>query len=328
MDNSNLPPLPRAGEVGPEVCAVVRLYLAVIDDLTAEQVELLSEHVVACAACGEEFSMLERATHLVGSFAATAPSQRVDAAVQAMMTAQPGKRTPVATRRSMRGRSVPRRRAAWILGELVAAAAIVLALFTSAHFFGLFGNAGPQSAFALPSTLSWSQYVVFHTENRLGTRGELYQVETYHDLGTDAMHVETTMDGQVDVVVVSDNHEMLGMDMIHHVAQMGTDSWMVDDSLFDLSQLRHDIQTHNAVYLDTDSFKGQKVYRIRWKDGLVLLLDMQYRPVNVLRGAVGPGTGAPIYTTLKLMPSSQVSSSMWDMSVPQGFQMGQLPEKP
>jgi len=135
-------------------------------------------------------------------------------------------------------------------------------------------------------------------------------------------------DGQVDVVVVSDNHEMLGMDMIHHVAQMGTDSWMVDDSLFDLSQLRHDIQTHNAVYLDTDSFKGQEVYRIRWKDGLVLLLDMQYRPVNVLRGAVGPGTGAPIYTTLKLMPSSQVSSSMWDMSVPHGFQMGQLPEKP
>src|SRR5207237_10117647 len=117
MDNSNLPPLPRAGEVGPEVCAVVRLYLAVIDDLTAEQVELLSEHVVACAACGEEFSMLERATHLVGSFAATAPSQRVDAAVQAMMTAQPGKRTPVAMRSSTPGRSVPLRRAAWIVGD-------------------------------------------------------------------------------------------------------------------------------------------------------------------------------------------------------------------
>lgn len=328
MDNTDLPPLPRAGEVGPEVCAVVRLYLAIIDDLTVEQVELLSEHVVACAACGEEFSMLERATHLVGSFAASAPSPRVDAAIQAMMDAQQEKRTPVALRRPAPQRRVPRRRAVWVVGELVAAAVIVLALFASGHFFGLFGNTGQQQAFVIPSNLSWNWYVLFHTEKRVGAHGELYQVESYHDLGTGAMHVETTMDGQVDVVVVSDSHEMVGMDMIHHVAQMGADSWTVDDSLFDLSQLRHDLQTHAAVYLDTDTFKGQAVYRIRWKDGLVLLLDMHYWPVNVLRGAEGPGTGGPIYTSLKLMPSSEVPSSMWDMSVPRGFRMGQLPEEP
>src|SRR5437016_2042453 len=132
MDNTNLPPLPRAGEVGPDVCAVVRLYLAIIDDLTAEQVEQLSEHVVACAACGEEFQLLERATHLVGAYVATTPSPRVDAAINAMIEAE--KRTPVALRRSPPQRRPPRRRVAWIVGELVAAAVIVLALLTSAHF--------------------------------------------------------------------------------------------------------------------------------------------------------------------------------------------------
>jgi len=55
---------------------------------------------------------------------------------------------------------------------------------------------------------------------------------------------------------------------------------------------------------------------------------MQYRPVNVLRGAVGPGTGEPIYTALQLLPPSQVSASMWDMSVPKGYHMGNLPTQP
>jgi hypothetical protein len=58
------------------------------------------------------------------------------------------------------------------------------------------------------------------------------------------------------------------------------------------------------------------------------LLDMHYMPVNVLRGAVGPGTGRPMYETLQLLSHSQVSDSMWNMSVPPGFQMGTLPTKP
>jgi len=35
-----------------------------------------------------------------------------------------------------------------------------------------------------------------------------------------------------------------------------------------------------------------------------------------------------MYDTVKVIPASQVSSSMWDMSVPRGFQMGTLPAKP
>src|SRR5205085_43518 len=82
---------------------------------------------------------------------------------------------------------------------------------------------------------------------------------------------------------------------------------------FNLAELRGDIDAHRAVYLDQDVFRGQSVYRIRARNGLVLLLDMHYRPVNVLRGAIGPGTGAPIYDVLALMPASHVSHSMWDM---------------
>ena len=132
----------------------------------------------------------------------------------------------------------------------------------------------------------------------------------------------------IDVIAVGNNQETLGMDTLHHVAQMGADNWMVDDSLFDLAQLRHDFQTKGATYIGIETFGGQTVYRIRCKDGLVMLLDMQYRPVNVLRGAAGPGTGEPIYTDLQLLAPSQVSVSMWDMSVPPGYHMGTLPAQP
>ena len=142
------------------------------------------------------------------------------------------------------------------------------------------------------------------------------------------MHVETTIANQLDVVVVGHDHEMLGKDMVHHIAQYGAGVWSVDDSMFNLAALRTDLQAKRAVYLDKDTFHGQDVYRIRWKNGLVLLLNMQYQPVNVLQGAIGPGTGGPMYDTLKLMPPSQVSNTMWDMTIPQGFQMGTLPPRP
>ena len=128
--------------------------------------------------------------------------------------------------------------------------------------------------------------------------------------------------------MVGDQQAMLGKDMLHHVAQWGADAWAVDDSMFDLAELRHDLQTKAAVYLDKENYRDQEVYRIRCKDGLVMLLDMDYRPVNVLEGAVGPGIGEPMYDTLKLMSISELPDSMWDMSVPAGFQMGTLPAKP
>ncbi len=326
-NESDLPPMPQAGETGPAVCAIVRLYLAIIDDLTPQQVAQLSEHVVTCAACSEEFEALERTTHLVGSLPVSTPSPRVDAALFALMQRSQGTRQAKTVRRAPT-RPVRRRKIAWIAGELVAAAALILALFTSAHFFGIFGSGSPQTAFALPSTLSWSQYVLYHSENRTATDGALYLVESYHDLATGSMHVETKMDGQMDVVAVGNEQEMLGMDTIHHIAQMGADQWSVDDSIFDLNALRHALQAHEATYLGTDIYKGQSVYRIRYQNGLVMLLDMQYMPVNVLRGADGPGTGYPIYTSLKMLPSRQVPDSMWDMSVPPGYQMGTLPAQP
>jgi hypothetical protein len=335
MNESDLPPIPQAGETGPAVCAIVRLYLAIIDDLTPQQVAQLSEHAVSCAACSEEFEALELTTHLVGSLPASTPSPHVDAAVFALMqnsqgarlksrqVARQGKTAPRAPARPVR-----RRRIGWIAGELVAAAAIILALFASAHIFGIFGSGSPQTAFALPSTLSWSPYVLYHSENRTATDGALYQVESYHDLGTGSVHVETKMDGQIDVIAVGNEQEMLGMDTIHHIAQMGADQWSIDDSIFDLNALRHELQMHEATYLGTDTYKGQSVYRVRYQNGLVMLLDMEYMPVNVLRGADGPGTGYPIYTSLKMLPSTQVPDSMWDMSVPPGYQMGTLPAQP
>ena len=156
----------------------------------------------------------------------------------------------------------------------------------------------------------------------------VYHVESYHDLGSNHMHVETMADGEVDVVVVGDDHSMLGMDMMHHVAQWNADAWAVDDSVFDLAELRHELQTKSAVYLDKENFRGQEVYRIRCKNGLVMLLDMNYMPVNVLQGTSNSAMARPMYDSLKLMPSSEMPASMWDMSVPSDFHMGTLPTRP
>ena len=336
MDNTNVPPLPAANQSGPEVCAVIRLYLAIIDDLTEEQAALLNAHVAKCVACGEEFRILERATLLVGSGAATAPSRRVDAAIRAMIEGRGQRQQPVTTPHPIfvstpafiTRRLAPRRRLVSLAGGLVTAAIVLLALFASLHFSSIFDTTSMHTAFALPANLSWKQYVLYHSETRIDAGGQLYQVDSYDELDTGNMRVETKMENQVDVIAVGNNQETVGMDMLHHVAQMGADQWMVDDSLFDLQQLRHDFQTKDATYIGTDTFRGLAVYRIRYKDGFVMLLDMQYRPVNVLRGAVGPGTGEPIYTSLQLLPPSKVSPSMWDMSIPPGYHMGTLPAQP
>jgi hypothetical protein len=321
-DNTDLPPLPAAGQVGPEVCIIVRLYLAVIDDLPLEQVQLLKSHIVTCTACRQELRMLGQATRLVSSSAHSAPSPRVDKAIRSLIESQPIPQQPAAAFRRV-PQQTRTRRLAWIVGELLAAA-LVLALIASTHFFGLFGGASAPKGFALPASLSWSQYVLFHSETRTGSLGEVYQIESYHDLGTGAMHVETKMANQLDVVAVSDGHDMLGMDMIHHVAEMGAQQWSVDDSTFNLDTLRHDLLTGSAVYLGTTTFQGKTVYRILSKDGFIMLLDKKYFPVNLLHAA----TGKPVYTALQFIPSSQVSSSMWNMSVPQGYHMGTLPAKP
>ena len=60
----------------------------------------------------------------------------------------------------------------------------------------------------------------------------------------------------------------------------------------------------------------------------ILLLDMNYLPVNVLENVNSAGVGQPVYTALHWLAPSQVPSSTWDMSVPGGFSMGALPSQP
>lgn len=345
LPDDSMPPMPGAQEYGPQVCATIRLYLAIQDDLTPEQQQALSEHVRNCAGCAEEQRLLNRSTQLVAGFAhlaESAPSTRVEQAIMAAIAARSREETPdlVAVgaqelkpvpaefphKAAIKAGRSHQRHSIWLVGQLVAAALILLALLSSVYFFGVAPH-GP-SAFQLPQNLSWNGYVLYHSQTVIGANGLLYHVDTYHDLGTGRMHVETTLAQQLDVVAVGDAQKVLGMDMIHHVAQWGADAWSVDDSLFNLAGLRSDLQAKRAVYLDQDSFRGQDVYRIRWKNGLVLLLDMYYMPVNVLQGAIGPGTGEPMYDTLILMPASQVSNTMWDMSIPHGFRMGTLPPRP
>jgi len=318
MNNTDLPPVPRTGESGPQVCATIRLYLAILDDLSPEQLNQVFRHVSICQACTAEYQLMNSTTHLVADLPTTTPSARVDAAIMAITTNAVRSEAP--SRKLVR--PVRPRRLTWLIGQLAVAAVLLIGLLTATHFIGL--APGGSQAFQLPPNLSWSGYVLYHTQTMTGANGMIYQVNSYHDLGTDRMHVETMVDGQLDVVAVGDQHTMLGKDMIHHVAQWGADAWAVDDSIFDLAQLRHDLQTKAAVYLDKDNFKGQEVYRIRYQGGLVLLLGMDYLPVNVLQGAAGE----PMYNTLELMPAYQVAASMWDMSIPAGFQMGTLPAKP
>jgi hypothetical protein len=323
MHSTDLPPIPKLGEDGPQVCNTVRLYLAVLDDLSPEQVNLLFQHVQTCSACTEEFQLLNSTTRLVEGLVATSPSHRVDAAIMALQFDQNGIRSHKSVKVAHHRRPSVR----IISQAVVAIAAVLLFVFlTFTHFIALAPSGA--KAFALPANLSWSNYVLYHSETRVGANGMVYHVESYHDLGSNHMHIETMASGQLDIVVVGDDHTMLGMDMLHHVAQWDADAWAVDDSLFDLTELRHELQTKSAVYLDKESFRGQEVYRIRCKDGLVMLLDMDYMPVNVLQGSTQSDMAKPMYDSLKLMPASEMPTSMWNMSIPSGFHMGTLPAKP
>ena len=331
----DLPPLPPVGASGPKVCETVRLYLAIIADLTPEQVAIVQEHVRICDACAKIQGSLQRTTGLFAQLPVTAPSSRVDSAVLAAIAARGTRKAssqlpveqPVFRQEQRQKQPYSRKSLAFSLAVVAAAAILLLMLRITLPFMSGSESANTQG-FHLPANLSWSGYVLYHTETRIDASGEHYQIQTYHNLKTDEMHVETVMDGSLDVVAVSDPQKTLGLDMMHHVAEWDVQGWSVDETPFDLPELRSDLATKNAMYLDTDTFRGQPVYRIRIRDGLVLLLNMNYKPVNVLRGAVGPGTGEPIYDKLEMMPQTMVSSNMWNMSVPKGFTMGTLPQRP
>jgi hypothetical protein len=212
-------------------------------------------------------------------------------------------------------RSVSRRLAGVVAG--LAAVAILALLVTYFNFFG------SSPSFSLPQSLSWNSYVLYHTETLVDAKGEQYHVSTYHDLSNGHIHVETVMNGSLDVIAVSDTQQTLGMDAMHHVAQWNAQAWTDDESNFDLTRLRQDLQAGRASYLGKEQYAGQDVYRIRLASGNVLLLDIQYKPVNVLQQS-----GTPMYDKVQLLPSMQVADSMWNMQIPQGYQMGTLPPKP
>ncbi len=336
MNDLDFPPFPAMGARGPQVCESVRFYLAIIDDLSLEQVRILTGHIQECAGCAAEFRLLQQATRLIADLPESRPSARVDQAILAAIQnrnstpyapvqLRPEKReqqAPRAPRPMKRARPSKRRS-----GVLTLIAALLLLMLGAVVFWrSLIFPSSTAQAFQLPAGLSWNGYVLHYTQTRTDAHGKPYQIEVYQDLGNNNMHIESSMQGQFDVVVVTDNSTMLGEDMMHHVAQMGNDveNWAIDGSLFELNRLRQDLANHRAVYLGQSSFKGQPVYQIRASNNQVLLLNMQYLPVNALNSS---GTGKPLYTTCTLMLSRQVSDSMWDMQVPPGFQMGKLPAK-
>lgn len=325
MSNTYLPPLPPPDARGPEVCAVIRLYMAVIDDLSPQEAAVVRAHAQICEECAREARLLNLVTHSVAQMQESTPSARVDAAVIEAITARrqqhlatstiPQPITPLRTRR----RRYAGRSTWWVLAAvLLVAVGTVVSLFS-----GLLGSQS-NTAFALPANLSWQPYVLYHSQTMTASNHEQYQVETYHNMAEHVLHVQTVMDGKLDVVVMRDNQKTLGLDMMHHVAQWNVSGWESDESMFDLPHLRQELQNGSAVYVGKSQFKGQPVYRIRCSNGQILLLDMHYMPVNVAT----PGNNKTLYTTLEWLHPSQVSSSLWNMNVPQGFTMGTLPAKP
>ncbi|WP_069803793.1 anti-sigma factor family protein [Thermogemmatispora onikobensis] len=344
MHESDLPPLPLARERGLQVCETIQLYLAILDDLDLEQAQAVLEHVYDCPSCLRAYRLLSQATQLLRSnLEQTRPSARVDRAVYQAIAARWG--VPAATSRedgagafrkqAEVSRTQPNRRV-WRspirpssvrrrLLLLPAVAALVLLVLGAS--LGVSAIWRPSQAFALPAGLSWSGYVLYHRQTRMSDEGRPYRVETYHNLGTGELHVEATMPGQLDVVLISDGKMVLGLDMMHHVVQWNPARWTVQDTAFDLEQLRHDLQQGRAHYLGQSRLQGQTVYRIWLPSGYILVLDQHYHPVNLLY-ADGAQQGQPVYDSLRLLTEDQVSERLWDMHPPADFLPGHLPAEP
>ncbi|HEY5004268.1 MAG TPA: zf-HC2 domain-containing protein [Ktedonobacteraceae bacterium] len=327
MNNTDLPPLPSTGMVSQEICDAVSLYLAVSHDLTEDQKQRVSAHLKVCPQCVREYRLVKRSAQLVSSLEGSEPSARVDVAVMAAIAARTGTHSSVDTSASLRSipynRNVGRNKRRRVpIGSLVAAAAVlVVALVGVLHFVIVPG--GSASAFQVPAG-SWNG-VIYHTQTVVSSNGDQYHVATYHDMNDDMMNVETTMGTKLDVMAVSDGHQTLVMDMKHNVMQMNANAWLTDDSMFDLNQLNKDLKSHRATYLGTGQYNGQEVYRIR-ENGEILLLDMHYKPVNVLQDANGSGTGKAVYDKMQLL--DKAPTGMMDMTPPSGFKTGTLPAKP
>jgi hypothetical protein len=343
MNSTNLPPLPTPEQRGSEVCARMALYIAVWQDLTPSQKALASKHIQSCETCAQEYQFVNSATKLVSRLSqeSTVPSARVDQVVmQAIAARRETGRAPIKMRARSRKQSAfsggSSRMASW---AAVAAAVLVVIVGTMAFIPGLHHsttststNSHPsttQQAFSLPANLSWSSEVLYHVQTMTGKDGSQYQVMTYYDPSAHMLNVETKT-SDMDVVMVEDQyaHQALGMDMMHRVAQWNAQAWATDESMFSLQQVRSDLQTGKAVYLGKTTFQGQSVYQIRCPNNQILLLNMNYMPVNVLQAAGSSNAGQPVYTALEWRQSAKVPDSTWNMNVPKDFKMGTLPSTP
>src|SRR6266566_7922438 len=210
LPDDTMPPLPKAGEYGPQVCSTVRLYLAILDDLSPRQVQLLREHVDNCADCARVHRLMQRTTRVFASLPESAPSSHVDQAVMSAIAAQSNRKIPAGAtngqnnrhaiptpsyitrarerRRSKVGATLVvalaaalKSRAVKTAASIALAVVLLLALFTTIHFSG----SPTTQAFRLPSNLSWSGYVLYHSETRIDAHGLRYYVNCYHDLGSD-----------------------------------------------------------------------------------------------------------------------------------------------
>lgn len=327
MNDIFLPPLPAGHEADSRTCEIVHLYLAVWDDLTPEQRRNVAQHVRGCELCTQEMRQVQQATRLVADLPSSQPSARVDTAIRAAIAA----RTQERGKTNGRSRSVafPERRPArakarWRPAMLMAAALVVLGALLASYLFFL----RSAQEFQIPSQVTWNGYVLYHIQTQQTNDGASYQVKTYHDLASNMLHVETVMDDKLDVVAVGNaQHGVLGKDMMKRVAQWDATNWVDSDAMFDLQKLRADIAAGHASYIGKGTFQGREVYQIRYQNGDILLLDMHYMPVNVLEQKPSSGE-KPMYDTLEVLTQQQVPESLWDMQVPSGFKMGELPQKP
>ena len=83
MNDESLPPLPSRDDLSPDACAVIQLYMAVLNDLTPDQVAVISDHAARCEHCAQVYQEFRYTTSLVSSLPITVPSSRVDNAVMA-----------------------------------------------------------------------------------------------------------------------------------------------------------------------------------------------------------------------------------------------------
>ncbi len=326
-DHHHLPPLPSHVTPSAKVCAVVRLYLAVEDDLSAAQLQTVGAHVQLCPDCAREQQVFRHVSLLVATLAAAHLSERVDRAVMTAIAAREQQNDVHAPRHSPA--ALRPRRFRWVISLGSVAALFALAL--SASLFWLSGGfQGHQlTTLELPANLSWNSYVLYHTQTTMDSQGEYYQVTSYQDMADHQTYLQIATPGKLNVVIVENTQKSLGLDMMHHVAQWNVQDWDSNDpSLFDLDSLRHDLHTGHVVYQGKTSFEGQEVYRIHYPNGYILLLDMHYMPVNILVEHNDTSQGKPIYNVLRWLHPSQVSSSLWNMTIPHGFTMGNLPSKP